>query len=69
MAEAKKCDICHGYYDPYQSVKLEDGIEYIGCKLRFDGDNNPFSWTELDLCQECMTKVHTLLCNISNEKD
>lgn len=68
MADAKKCDICGKFYDYYQGVKLDNSASMLnGCKLRFAADNGT-CWSSLDLCQECMTKVHTLLYDISSEK-
>lgn len=67
MADAKKCDICGKFYDHYLNITLESGMTMNGCKIRFAANNN-ICWTSLDLCPECMTKVHTLLYDISNEK-
>lgn len=68
MADAKKCDVCGKFYDYYQGVTLDNGKMINGCKIRFTSDNNTY-WSCLDLCQECMTKVHTLLYDISSEKE
>lgn len=67
MANAKKCDICGEYYDHYQYVNLKNGMTLNGCMLRFATDNGT-SWSSLDLCPDCMAKVHTLLFDISSEK-
>lgn len=68
MADAKKCDICGEFYDHYQYVKLDNGVTMNGCKLRFASDNG-CHWSSLDLCSDCMTKVHNLLSDIQNKKE
>ena len=67
MAEAKKCDICGKFYDYYADVKLDDGTVMHGCKIQFRTEDNKLCG-DYDLCQDCMTKVHTLLYGISSEK-
>ena len=67
MANAKKCDICGKYYDLYCQVKLENGMIISGCRLRFTADND-CCWNSVDLCQECMAKVHMLLSSIEGER-
>lgn len=66
MADAKKCDICRKYYDQYQSVTLNNDTTLYGCRIRFATDSNVY-YNSLDLCMECMTKVHTLLIDISEK--
>ena len=68
MADAKKCDICGKFYDYYQYVKLDNDMSMNGCKLRFAADNG-MCWSSLDLCSDCMTKVHNLLIDIQNKKE
>lgn len=63
MADAKKCDICGKYYDTYSSIKLGD-MEFMGCGLSFISEDDNIL-NHFDLCQECMTKVHTLFYDIS----
>ena len=67
MANAKKCDICGKFYDHYQNITLKSGMTMNGCMIRFAADNG-VCWTSSDLCPECMTKVHTLLCDICDER-
>lgn len=67
MANAKKCDICGKFYDHYQNIKLENGMTMDGCMIEF-ASNNGVRWKSLDLCPECMTKVHTLLHDILSER-
>lgn len=68
MANAKKCDICGQFYNFYQGVTLKNGKVQNGCKLRFESDSGT-GWGTVDLCPECMTKVHNLLQGIMEGKD
>lgn len=68
MADAKKCDVCRGFYDKYQSVTIDNGNTFEGCRLRFE-INNYHDGGYLDLCSECMRKVHILLSGIAYEAD
>lgn len=65
MADAKKCDVCGKFYDHYDCVTIENGTTMNGCKIRFTAANDICCWSNLDLCPECMTKVHNLLFDIN----
>lgn len=67
MANAKKCDICERYYDIYKEVEVEPWGKYTGCQLRFEYCSSN-SIRVIELCPECMKKVHTLFIGIAEEK-
>jgi hypothetical protein len=67
MADAKKCDICHKYYDHYKNVTINDNT-LNGCRIKIVSDDSVGNCCyAFDLCEECMTKVHTLLIDISEK--
>lgn len=68
MANAKKCDICGKLYEFYSVVSIDDGRTFVGSRIKFVSEDGVFCRGE-DLCPECMTKVHTLLASIADEKE
>lgn len=66
MADAKKCDICHKYYDRYEDVTVDDNV-LSGSRLQFATSGGLCAWKSYDLCKECMSKVHMLLIDISRK--
>ena len=53
MSEAKKCDRCGKLYENYRGVELNNiGYKYHYVRLCGNG-----VFTELDLCEPCMTEL------------
>ena len=49
MANAKKCDICHNYYDNYKH------------KLFVNNGRNAVNFESIDLCPECQGQLEKWL--------
>jgi hypothetical protein len=66
MADAKKCDRCGSFYEPYRGVRVKrEGSYYSACCAFFSGA----SCGELyfDLCPSCMAST-LLFMNIPKEQ-
>lgn len=54
---AKKCDLCGGYYEPYNMKK--HATETNGFMLlNIDNGQRYFSHNATDLCPDCMNDLH-----------
>lgn len=60
MANAKKCDRCGAFYDPYRGVRYRsaDGELYSAFKTVLA---NAFATKNIDMCPDCMKETITFL--------
>ena len=66
MANAKKCDRCKGFYEPYRGVKVKrEGTYYRVNSARFSNDFGGEFY--FDLCPSCMAST-LLFMNIPKEQ-
>ena len=63
MANAKKCDRCGKYYDKNKGVKSINGCFVRGIRLETSGP-----YTDLDLCDSCISELYTFL-GLDKEKN
>mgnify|MGYP001773361988 FL=1 len=63
MANAKKCDRCGNYYDKNKGVKSINGCFVSGIRLETSGP-----YTDLDLCDSCISELYTFL-GLDKEKN
>lgn len=69
MADAKKCDVCGKFYNIYSEVEIKDVGTFVGCKLLFTNAYANTRYMNLDLCSDCMIKVHSLLNDIAKDAE
>ena len=59
MANAKKCDKCKAFYDPYRGIRYRaEGELYSAFNAVL---SNGFKMKALDLCPDCMKETITFL--------
>ena len=67
MGRAKQCDICGGFYTPYNMKKDSKNVNGF-MFVNIDCDQQYFEHTAVDCCPECMSKIQKYIEEMKEER-